>query len=967
MKKYRLYQALNFVFILIFLTSLIGTRPVQAAGLPSPQQSSIKTTIQADSPTPPPPANDLQYGYNSNTGDLNFVGGSASNPLMASAGEMSAQSLESAGETVLSRFAPDFGVKDPAKDLRLERTQTSESGTTLRYQQQYNDVPVLGGEMLVNSDAHGNVLSLNGKVSPNLALDNTLPVISGDQAVQAALAGMKTWYNLVPDQISAAQPQLWIYDARIFKPDEQAPALLVWRMDVQATGGSTPVNELVLVDAQTGQIALHFNQIDTSWQTQGTLPQDFPSATATVIVESTTAQAPAETATPEQASTETPAETATAQPTATRQLTETAIPESTSTSLPTQKATQTPTEILTLGPTPTSEMAKVTPTTTPTSQSRVNNPGDVNPQAAATWYVANSGSDSNSCSTPNSPCKTINGSIGKASNGDTIKAAIGIYTNTVGDTVNIYKSVDLSGGWDSGFVGQSGFSIIDGESVRRGIFINSGVVTTIRRFIIKNGKPPGSNQKGGAIYAGDTGSLTIIESSIHHNAAWNGGAIYSDGQQKLTLINTTVGENSASNAGGGIYLNNTPQLDLNNVTIANNSNKVHHGGGISLLEPSNSSDTIAMRNSILALNTSVNNSGVATSDDCWSSIGGKAIPVAVQSGGYNLFENTQGCSFNSIIGDITGQDPRLETIPVTGYYPLAPDSPALEAGNPAAPGNDQNACEAVDEVGKSRPLDGNQDGSAICDIGAYENDPNNPPISVTVKAGTPQYQVIHHDFAPISVILKDQFGNLPVNVPVTFTAPADGASGTFADTGNKQTVAVTNSQGVATAPTFTANSLSGQFVVTASVTGTTSTAEFQLENFIPVPSEIVPSAGTPQTRLILHDYAAFSVIVKDQHENLLADIPVTFTAPSTGASGTFADTMNTQTVAVTNSQGVATPPIFTANNQTGQFVVTASVAGTTDTAQFQFENFIPLPSKLIISAGTPQTIIIRHEDRKSVV
>ena len=52
---------------------------------------------------------------------------------------------------------------------------------------------------------------------------------------------------------------------------------------------------------------------------------------------------------------------------------------------------------------------------------------------------------------------------------------------------------------------------------------------------------------------------------------------------------------------------------------------------------------------------------------------------------------------------------------------------------------------------------------------------------------------------------------------VTFTAPGSGASGTFAGGVN---TAVTNALGVATAPTFTANSIAGDpYNVTASATG----------------------------------------------------------------------------------------------------------------------------------------------------
>ena len=57
------------------------------------------------------------------------------------------------------------------------------------------------------------------------------------------------------------------------------------------------------------------------------------------------------------------------------------------------------------------------------------------------------------------------------------------------------------------------------------------------------------------------------------------------------------------------------------------------------------------------------------------------------------------------------------------------------------------------------------------------------------------------------------------------------------------------------------------------------------------------------------------VRAKDSHGNpvLIAGTSVTFTAPASGASGTFANATNITTT-TTNSSGVATATVFTANN-----------------------------------------------------
>jgi hypothetical protein len=51
------------------------------------------------------------------------------------------------------------------------------------------------------------------------------------------------------------------------------------------------------------------------------------------------------------------------------------------------------------------------------------------PLQAATWYVATTGNDVNSCSSSSLPCKTINGAYQKAIGGDTIQLAAGTYAD----------------------------------------------------------------------------------------------------------------------------------------------------------------------------------------------------------------------------------------------------------------------------------------------------------------------------------------------------------------------------------------------------------------------------------------------------------------------------------------------------------------------------------------------------------
>ena len=74
----------------------------------------------------------------------------------------------------------------------------------------------------------------------------------------------------------------------------------------------------------------------------------------------------------------------------------------------------------------------------------------------------------------------------------------------------------------------------------------------------------------------------------------------------------------------------------------------------------------------------------------------------------------------------------------------------------------------------------------------------------------------------------------------------------------------------------------------------------------------------------------------------MAGVAVTFTAPSTGASGTFGGTATVNT----DSQGIATSPVLTANSQAGAFTVSAATAGAAAAASFSLTNLPGSASKL---------------------
>ena len=102
-------------------------------------------------------------------------------------------------------------------------------------------------------------------------------------------------------------------------------------------------------------------------------------------------------------------------------------------------------------------------------------------------------------------------------------------------------------------------------------------------------------------------------------------------------------------------------------------------------------------------------------------------------------------------------------------------------------------------------------------------------------------------------------------------------------------------------------------------------------------ASVTPTAGTPQSAAINTTFGtALQATVKDASNNPATGVTVTFTAPSSGASGKFAGMLGTA-YAITNGSGVATAPAFTANSTAGSYTVTAGVTGATS-ARFSLTN-----------------------------
>jgi hypothetical protein len=124
-----------------------------------------------------------------------------------------------------------------------------------------------------------------------------------------------------------------------------------------------------------------------------------------------------------------------------------------------------------------------------------------------------------------------------------------------------------------------------------------------------------------------------------------------------------------------------------------------------------------------------------------------------------------------------------------------------------------------------------------------------------------------------------------------------------------------------------------------------------------IPATITATSGSGQSAFTGAPFAAPLVAtVTDAGGNPVGGVTVTFSAPGSGAGGTFAGGVNT---AVTNGSGVATSAVFTANSTVGgPYTVSASVSGVATPAQFSLTNTQRPVATLTATSGGGQTVQI---------
>jgi len=204
----------------------------------------------------------LRISYHRETGRVNFLGSDRDHPIPRPASLTAEASPAEAARAFLATYGALFGLTDPADELIVMRQTEADRGRSfVRFQQVYQGIPVLGGELIVQLDGERNVVSVGGEMLPDIRV-NVVPTVSPEAAQERALALVAREYGIAPEALTATPPALWLYNPALLGGPGPRLTTLVWRLEVSPLE-LLPLRELVLVDARLGVIALHFNQIES--------------------------------------------------------------------------------------------------------------------------------------------------------------------------------------------------------------------------------------------------------------------------------------------------------------------------------------------------------------------------------------------------------------------------------------------------------------------------------------------------------------------------------------------------------------------------------------------------------------------------------------------------------------------------------------------------------------------------------
>ena len=210
-------------------------------------------------------------------------------------------------------------------------------------------------------------------------------------------------------------------------------------------------------------------------------------------------------------------------------------------------------------------------------------------------------------------------------------------------------------------------------------------------------------------------TLTDVEFS-GNRARREGGGMHNAKSSQPVLTNVTFVNNSAATNGGGM-LNTESSPTLTNVTFSGNS-AGEYGGGIC----NTFSSHAVLTNVTVAVNKAPHGSGICNVGGSFKLVNG--IVWGNRPAQDQVYNDhiTPDITYSNVEGGFPGAgnlnvDPLFGTF---GDYGGPTELLGLMTGSPVIDQGSPSTCPATDQLGLPRPVDGDANGSAVCDMGAVE-------------------------------------------------------------------------------------------------------------------------------------------------------------------------------------------------------------------------------------------------------
>ncbi|NJO07968.1 MAG: right-handed parallel beta-helix repeat-containing protein, partial [Chloroflexaceae bacterium] len=230
--------------------------------------------------------------------------------------------------------------------------------------------------------------------------------------------------------------------------------------------------------------------------------------------------------------------------------------------------------------------------------------------------------------------------------------------------------------------------------------------------------------RGGGVYLQASAPVVFAAVTLQGNqASDDGGALYATMDVTLQLANSVLVGNRAADAGGALYAGTRSSVTLVQSTVVQ-----HQASSVGGALVAFDATALTVQNSIVWNNTpnTVRSTNLSTIGFAHSIVGG--------SGGSAAWNSTFGTDNggNWDVAPLFRQSPAPGADGVWGTLDDAYGNLQLQEGSPAIDGGDNSLLPTgltTDRAGQPRIVDGDLNGTATVDMGAYGNRPVQHPIS----------------------------------------------------------------------------------------------------------------------------------------------------------------------------------------------------------------------------------------------